>query len=47
MTDTTTTDLADFGSRERRLLIAPLQAWQGQGLPRGFMDENVRPTNES
>lgn len=29
----TTTDLAEFGSRERQLLIDILIAWREQGLP--------------
>jgi hypothetical protein len=40
--ETVTTDLADFGSRERGLLIELLQAWQSGGLPSGFSDDNVR-----
>lgn len=38
-----TTDLAQFGSRERRLLVDLLQAWRAQGLPEGFLDEDVVP----
>lgn len=41
--DTTTTNLADFGSRERRMLIELLTAWQNQGLPEDFSDEAVVP----
>ena len=38
-----TTDLADFGSRERWMLKEILEAWDNQGLPDGFYDEEVRP----
>ncbi len=39
----TTTDLADFGSRERWLLVELLTAWDEKGLPSDFHDEEVRP----
>ena len=39
----TTTDLADFGSRERAMLVELLQAWGVQGLPDDFSDDEVRP----
>lgn len=39
----TTTDLADFGSRERWLLVELLTAWDQQSLPEEFCDEEVRP----
>lgn len=37
----TTTNLADFGSRERNMLIELLQAWRDQGLPDDFYEEDV------
>lgn len=43
MTDVTTTDLADFGARERCLLIEILKAWEANGLPDDFYHEEVRP----
>ena|SRR6185503_17832692 len=39
----TTTNLADFGGRERFMLIQLLQAWQNQGLPEDFYDDEVVP----
>ena len=39
----TTTDLADFGLRERALLIDLLQAWGEQGLPEDFSQDEVVP----
>lgn len=42
--NSTTTNLADFGSRERRMLIELLTAWDEQGLPENFNDEAVVPT---
>lgn len=39
----TTTDLADFGSRERGMLIELLVSWREQGLPDDFYDDEVRP----
>jgi hypothetical protein len=41
--DITTTDLADFGSRERHMLVELLTAWDDQGLPDDFDDSEVRP----
>jgi len=38
----TTTDLADFGSRERALMIDLLNAWREQGLPDDFEYDEVR-----
>lgn len=43
MSDICTTDLADFGFRERVILIELLQAWQSQGLPDDFSLDEVRP----
>ena len=43
MKDVTTTDLSKFGSRERRLLVELLTAWDKQGLPHNFYDEDVVP----
>jgi len=37
-----TEDLADFGNRERGMLIDLLTAWQNYGLPDGFNDDRVR-----
>ena len=37
----TTTDLAKFGSRERKMTEDLLKAWREQGLPIDFYDENV------
>lgn len=39
----TTTDLSDFGSRERKILVDLLLAWLEQGLPDDFYDDNVIP----
>lgn len=39
----TTTDFAQFGARERRLLVELLTAWDRRGLPNGFDDDEVRP----
>lgn len=39
--DTTTTDFARFGSRERRMARELLQAWEEQGLPEDFYFEEV------
>jgi hypothetical protein len=39
----TTTDLADFGSRERGMLIELLVSWREQGLPDDFYGHEVRP----
>ena len=38
----TTTDLADFGPRERGMLVDLLDAWEKQGLPDDFHEEEVR-----
>lgn len=43
MKEVTTTNLAEFGYREREMLITLLQAWHSQGLPAGFYDEEVVP----
>jgi hypothetical protein len=40
--DITTTNLADFGFREREILIQLLRAWHDQGLPEDFQDEEVQ-----
>ena len=40
---TTTENLAEFGARERALLIELLKAWQDQGLPSDFYEDEVRP----
>ena len=37
----TTTDLAKFGSRERKMAEDLLKVWREQGLPIDFYDENV------
>lgn len=39
----TTTDLADFRARERRMLVDILIAWEKHGLPENFYTEEVRP----
>ncbi len=39
----TTTNLADFGKRERWLLVELLQAWDTQSLPEEFCDDEVHP----
>ena len=39
----TTTNLADFGSREREMLIDLLIAWREQGLPEDFYTDEVVP----
>lgn len=39
----TTTDLADFGSRERWMLVELLTAWDKQALPEDFCDDEVTP----
>lgn len=39
----TTTNLADFGTREIDLLIDLLQTWRDQGLPDDFNDQEVVP----
>lgn len=40
--DITTTDLTDFGSRERKMLLNILESWHEHGLPEGFYHEEVR-----
>lgn len=40
---TTTTDLAQFGARERAILIEIFQAWAKQGLPIDFDENEVIP----
>lgn len=42
--NTTTTDLSQFGARERSILVDLLQAWKKQGLPSDFIDDEVVPT---
>lgn len=39
----TTTNLSDFGSRERAMLIEVLRAWRDQGLPDDFYQDEVVP----
>jgi len=39
----TTTDFADFGARERAMLVALLIAWRDQGLPQDFDQDEVVP----
>lgn len=41
--DPCTTNLADFGARERHELIEILQAWESGGLPDDFYDDEVVP----
>ena len=43
MKEVTTTDLADFGSREREMLVEILLAWKEQGLPKEFHHYDVIP----
>lgn len=43
MTDAYTENLADFGARERRMLMEILSAWNANGLPDDFSDDKVRP----
>ena len=38
----TTTNLAEFGHREREMATDLLNAWREQGLPEDFYDEDVR-----
>lgn len=40
---TTTTDLSEFNSGNRLDLIELLRAWDRQGLPEDFYDDEVRP----
>jgi hypothetical protein len=39
----TTTDISDFGSRERAMLVDLLIAWEKQGLPDDFYEDEVVP----
>ena len=39
----TSANLADFGSRERKLLLHLLTAWDSQGLPDDFDSKGVYP----
>lgn len=39
----TTTNIADFGSRERGILVDLLIAWGKQGLPEVFEENGVHP----
>jgi hypothetical protein len=39
----TTENLADFRSRERGMLLDILQAWEKDGLPEDFHQDEVRP----
>lgn len=41
--EATTTDLADFCSRERAMLVDIFMAWDNDGLPDDFSQEEVRP----
>lgn len=41
--NTTTTNLADFGARERKMLCDLLTAWNEQGLPDDFDSDGVVP----
>lgn len=41
--EVTTTNIVDFGYRERDLLIELLKAWQDQGLPEDFYQDEVVP----
>ena len=43
MNHLTTSDLIDFGYRERALLLDILKAWQETGLPGDFEHKEVRP----
>lgn len=43
MKEVTTTNLADFGSRERAMLVDLLNAWREQGLPEEFCEDEVVP----
>jgi len=43
LNENTTTNIADFGARERGMLIDLLRAWLDQGLPEGFYDDGVEP----
>ncbi len=39
----TTTDISKFGARERAMLVDLLKAWEEQGLPDDFYDDEVVP----
>jgi hypothetical protein len=39
----TTTDLSNFGLREREILVELLSAWNNHGLPDDFCDDKVVP----
>jgi len=39
--EVTTSNLADFGSRERWMLVELLTAWDKQGLPDDFYEEDT------
>ncbi len=41
--EVTTSNLSDFGSRERWMLVELLTAWDKRGLPEGFYDDEVVP----
>lgn len=41
MSNTTTTDISKFGSRERWMLVELLTAWDKHGLPEDFYDDEV------
>ncbi len=41
MADITTTDLSKFGYRERVIARELLEAWEVQGLPKDFEDDEV------
>ena len=39
----TTTDISKFGGREREMLVELLNAWNEQGLPEDFYNDEVTP----
>ena len=43
MRDPLTSDLANFGARERALVVELLTAWQNHGLPFDFENDEVVP----
>ena len=43
MRDPLTSDLAEFGARERALVVELLTAWERHGLPLDFDGDEVRP----
>lgn len=43
MNTITTTNIAEFGSRERIMLTEILNAWKDQGLPDDFYNDEVVP----